>query len=396
MNINLLIVGVDPGTTLGYAVLDTEGRLIKIKSSKQMNLNSLISEIVKIGKVIAVGTDKAKVPSMVELFSVKIGGKIIRPKEDLKISEKKRLVLGYKAKDEHGADALASALFAYKEIKSLLKKIDVYVRNKEKLNIRGRLIELVVGKGISIRHAAEIIEKPKNEEVRIIKNVVEERKLSQADFLRLYNKVKMYEKDVLFLRKQNKNLSGQLKNVFDKYQHAVKMTYKLKPDEKREELVNFKERRIKFFDNAVKSKGKEIQELGERINKLNFILSNLNKNHLVKKLNNLGSVEFENKNRFLNIDEGDILLVDEPNIFNNKLIEKLKSKVEIIIHKKALNRATKKLPFVFINCKDLDLTETKYFAIASREELRKQIAKTNILSKVIEDYKKERVTDLYS
>ena len=40
----LLIVGIDPGITAGYAVLDINGKIIKVRSSKQLDLNSLISE----------------------------------------------------------------------------------------------------------------------------------------------------------------------------------------------------------------------------------------------------------------------------------------------------------------------------------------------------------------
>ena len=68
MDNKLLIVGVDPGTTLGYAVLDVVSNLIKIKSSKKLNLNSLLSEIIYLGKINVVGTDKAKVHSLVERF----------------------------------------------------------------------------------------------------------------------------------------------------------------------------------------------------------------------------------------------------------------------------------------------------------------------------------------
>lgn len=34
----LLIVGIDPGTTVGYAILDIEGNLLILNSSKHLNL----------------------------------------------------------------------------------------------------------------------------------------------------------------------------------------------------------------------------------------------------------------------------------------------------------------------------------------------------------------------
>jgi hypothetical protein len=397
MDNKLLIVGIDPGTTLGYAVLDVNGDPIKIKSSKHMNLNSLISEVVGLGKVVVVGTDKAKVPALVNVFSVKTGGRMIRPDEDLKITEKKKLIAGYKARDDHEADALASALFAYKKIESLLKKIDVFVNGNKKFEIRDRIIELVLTRNISITHAIDLIEKPKREEVKIIKKVVEERKLSKADFLRVYDKLKRCEREILFLRKQNESLSEQLKNtheLLNKYQDMAKKRDKLGVNRKLEELINFKEKRIMFFDSKIKLSGKEIGLLKEKINKLNFMLSNLNKSHLVKKLDNLGYAEFEDKRRLLNIEEGDILLVDDPNIFNSKVIEKLKNKVRVIIHKKKLNEVMKKLPFCFIEHKNLGLTETEFFAIVGKEALNRELDRTSVLSKIVEEYKRERATNL--
>jgi len=396
MDNKLLIVGVDPGTTLGYAVLDIKGNVVKVRSSKQLKLSSLISEIINLGRVIVVGTDKAKVPGFVQLFSVKTGGKVIRPKEDLKVSEKRELSFEHNARNDHETDALASALFAYKEIGGLFKKIEVFVERNNKSSIKDKIIELVITKNISIKHAVDIIEMPEKKEVKIIKRVVEERKLNQTDFLKLYNKVKRYEKETLFLKKQNVNLKQELNKVFEKYKYIAKKVDKLRSDEKTEELIGFKEKRIKFFGNEVRFKEKEIDSLLGKMNNLNFILSNLNKSYLLKKLNNLGSLEFENKNRFLNIGKGDVLLVDDANVFNSKIIEKLKDKVKIIVYRKRLNTATKRLPFVFINGGNLDLTEAKHFAIASKKGLDKEIGKASILTRVLEDYKKERSTNLYN
>ena len=394
MRNKLLIVGIDPGTTLGYAVLDVNGCAVKVKSSKQMNLNSLISEVVELGKVIVVGADKAKVPNLVEMFSIKTGGKRILPEEDLKVNEKKRLISGYKVKDSHQADALASALFAYKEMGSLLKKIDVFVKAHKKMGIKDRIIELVVTKNISIKLAVDIIERPEKEDAKIIKKVVEEKELRQADFLKLYDRAKRYEKESLFLRKQNNILKGELKNSFDKYEDIVKKVKMFKSDEKAEELINFKERRIKFFDGMVKVKDAEIGLLREKINNLNFILSSLNDNYLLKKLNNLGSLEFEDKTKFLNVGEGDILLVNNPNIFNNKVVEKIKGEVRIIVYKKCLNKSTKRLGFVFIDYKNLILREMEHFAVVGKDVLNKEANQVNILNNIVENYKKERIIDL--
>ncbi len=54
----LLIAGIDPGTTTAFAAVDLNGRLIKADSSKNFDLNKIISNIVLIGRPIAVGRQK--------------------------------------------------------------------------------------------------------------------------------------------------------------------------------------------------------------------------------------------------------------------------------------------------------------------------------------------------
>src|SRR3989338_9246374 len=128
----LLIVGIDPGTTTAYAVLDIEGNLMHLNSSKQLDLKLLISDIIKLGKVVLVGTDKANVPRLVEAFATKVGARIVSPKEDLKVNEKRDMTHNLNFNDEHQGDALASALFACKSTKALLDKIDLFARNHKK------------------------------------------------------------------------------------------------------------------------------------------------------------------------------------------------------------------------------------------------------------------------
>ena len=56
----LLILGVDPGTTKGYAVLDIKGNILDVKSSKLISMDIIMGETIKLGKPILVGTDVKK------------------------------------------------------------------------------------------------------------------------------------------------------------------------------------------------------------------------------------------------------------------------------------------------------------------------------------------------
>ena len=210
-NSKLLVVGIDPGTTTAYAVLDLSGNVVSVKSAKNLGINALLAEVMQLGKIVVIGTDKAKIPSLVEDFSAKTGARIIYPKDDLKVEEKKGMVKEFKTENEHQDDALASSLFAFKQIKGILERIDSYARENNKEGIKDNIIDLVLTKEVSIREAADIIENYDKEETRIIKKAIEEKTLRQNDFLKLYRIAKRYEKEFMLLKKQNDNLKNKLK-----------------------------------------------------------------------------------------------------------------------------------------------------------------------------------------
>lgn len=155
----LLIVGVDPGTTVGYAVLDTRGNVLGTRSSKQLELNSMVEEVVGFGSVLAIGTDKRKCPGLVEKAAAKTGARIIAPKEDLFVAEKEMLTKNYtagkvgKAGNEHEKDALAAAIYAYKELEPLLQRIRKVLKDDGKQHMFCEVAEIVVTEGINIKAA---------------------------------------------------------------------------------------------------------------------------------------------------------------------------------------------------------------------------------------------------
>ena len=225
---------------------------------------------------------------------------------------------------------MASSLFVFSEFKPLFEKIDNFVRHNKKFNLREKIAELVISKGISIKNAADILEKPETEESQIIKKVVEEKKLLPADFFRLYNKVKMYEKEIMLLKRHNNKLNNEAKHAENKYKYLEKKMLNSSKDKKVQEIMDFKEQRIEHFSEKLALKEKEMLSLKEYVNKFEILLSNINQCYLLKKLDNLGSAEFERKGRILNIGKRDILLVNEPNIVSERVLENLKEKVEII------------------------------------------------------------------
>ena len=384
MNKKLLIAGIDPGTTVGYALIDLHGNVVSIGSEKHLDLDSLVSKTVSIGKVIVVGTDKGKVPGFVEKFANALGARLVTQDHDLLSREKAELVKGYRG-DDHQLDSLAAALFSFKKLRTLLKKVEEYIENYDKQNIAAKLTDLVVSKGMSISKTVDILEKPDKEEEKIVAKAIRERKFEEKDFLKLYSKLKDIEKENYLLREQNRKIKQEIIDL-------EKPKEKKKPYEKRfNQLLRQRENRFFVLERELSSKDTEIDVLESEMNKLCYFLSSLNKNILLKKLDNLGNIELEKKEKLLKISKDDILLVDDPNIISDKAIEKIKTKVDIIVYNKKPGKKVSSLPFTLIDAKKLDIEENQYFAIVSKEEFEKEKSKVDVLSKVVEDYKKERL-----
>jgi len=387
MSKQLLIIGIDPGATAGYAVLDINGKLLKVGSSKDLKLSDLISRIIEIGKPLIVGCDVTPSPRFVEKFSIKTGSRLIVPDKDLMQEEKDQLTMGFKLKNMHQKDALASAFFAYKIIKPLFDKIDKFLKESGKQELADDVRVLVIKNNISIKSAIRILEKPE-EEAKEIQKAIEKKVLSEEDFINLYEKLKKSEEEIRLLKQQNQNLMDRAASLEDKNKFLIKRLAKLIPREKIAQRFSYKEKRINALNKEIEDKKSAIASLQNEVIKLNDFISDIRNNVIAKKLDNLGYKEFESKKEKLNIKQGDILLVDDADIYSDKTIDELRNKIQMVIAKKISKKV--KFPFTVIDAKNLKIKEMGLFALIDKKTLEAEISKQDILTKVIDEYRKER------
>lgn len=154
-----LIIGLDPGTTTAYAILDMQGKVISLKSSKQLKLDRVIRETAEKGMPLIVGTDRSKCPGMVSRFAAKTGATKAVPEHDISGTEKKALTKGREAQNSHQKDALAAAIVAYKQYESLLKRVDKTLAKEGKPELSEEVKSIVITRKISIKKAVALIEK---------------------------------------------------------------------------------------------------------------------------------------------------------------------------------------------------------------------------------------------
>lgn len=382
----VIIVGVDPGNTIGYAILDINKNIINICSSRALSLNSLISKITSYGSVLIVGCDKKKKPSLVEKFAIKTGAKLVCPENDLLIREKVELTKNYTYKKDHQRDALAAALFAYSQYERLFFKVNYNLKNFDS-KLRDKVLELCIKDDLNISLALDLLTKPKKKEIIEIKEIIDKHDIKK-DLLFLYESLKNKEKTISLLRKQNIKLMRVIENKKKQNYYLSKKIDQLIPEEKSEELLNFKEKRIYSLNKEIIVKDETIIYLQDEAKKIYDFFTDLSSNYLVKKLKNLGHEEFQKKDKFLKIQNNDILFVDDLDVYNEKVLKDLKNKVDIIIYKKNNHNNIKN--FILINYKKLKIKDNKYFALVNKKNLDMEKNNIELLNNIIYDYKEER------
>ncbi len=158
-----IILGIDPGTTIGYAALDLEGNLIEVNSIKNAGLDKLIAIVAKLGKVVLVGTDVKKAPQFVNKFCAVMHVKLFVPEETMQFMQKKTATKDFikeiglrdklKLKNKHEMDALAGAVSAFKHFKPLFNRIDQYLKSENKSHLKEKVKTVVLTENISMKKA---------------------------------------------------------------------------------------------------------------------------------------------------------------------------------------------------------------------------------------------------
>lgn len=136
-----IIVGFDPGLTVGLAILDLNGNLLFLGSFKEITKSEIINIIMKFGRAILIATDVENSPKAVKKLATTLNSKIFAPKNDISVSYKNELVNNFLKSsgdflsentanisnvsvDAHKRDSLSAAILAYKNYENKLNQLE--------------------------------------------------------------------------------------------------------------------------------------------------------------------------------------------------------------------------------------------------------------------------------
>lgn len=368
----LLILGIDPGTTVGIAILDLKGNILALKSKKEFSLNEIISFISKHGKPLLIGCDKKNSPSFVDKVAAKTGSKVIPPLYDLEIKKKKELTKKYEYNNDHERDALASAFFAYKKFRNLLDRIDKYIIKNNLEEIRHALTSKVVHENKSIAKSLELIKYvPELKEPKKPKNPPSDPKYTH------------FKEKIEQLNYENQKLQNKISHSKTKISKLNRKIENYSPTEHYNNIIENKDRKISTLQNALNKKQEELNLKSHTINKITQILENLETYTILKKFKNLGLKEYS-KHKII---EGDLVYIENPYEYSPKVINDLKSKVDVIFTK-----SKNKFDLILIDISKVKFQEFDKFIFIKKSDFKK-LKNISLMKDLIIKYKQEITTN---
>jgi len=145
------IVGIDPGTTVGIAILSLDGDLLYLKSFRGIAPDEVVKLIAEYGKSAVIASDVTPMPGSVEKIRRSFNAVPASPGIEVSAEEKISLGKTFGYSNDHERDALTAALLTYRSYKNIFTRIE----KKAPVDADLELLKLYVIRGDSIEAAIE-------------------------------------------------------------------------------------------------------------------------------------------------------------------------------------------------------------------------------------------------
>jgi len=375
----LCFAGIDPGTTVGYCILDLDGEIVKFGSQKELSSDKLIEMFRNIGEIIIVACDKKKSPEFVKHVGIKLGAAVWSPKEDLAVTEKISFTKKNKYKNSHERDAIASVLMAYAAYTVKFEEIYSFLLEQNRLEIKDNFIKQVLRNGALNYH--EILRMNEDKKVALTPKPKQHKQEKRNVLENVLKHNESLVKENERLRQENRLIKNKIKKEFDK---ITEIKDKNVSDKKLMEMLMFREKRyhilLKKFRDLERSQKKNYK----KINRLLSYVKNKNDYLVVDYYSNLSDVK-----------KADVLFVKNPNEFSSQSIKELNNlDITIISLEKVSSRIRNKIKAVWIEWEDQFFEINKDKVIILKDDLKKALENSSTVEDILNEYKEDRKSQL--
>ncbi len=262
-----IIVGIDPGITTGIAIIDLNGNVLFLDSSKTYDRGLLLEKILQYGKPVIISVDVPDPPETVRKIASLTGALLYTPPGEMTIVEKRNLAQkalnGTLPDDSHQRDALAAAFKAYLSLTSKLDHIESQLK-RIGLDIDHSVIKEAVIRGVTVAEALEYaIEKEletilskteiQTDEKKTPRHIEEQSKIPE-----ITDRTQTLEAEIIILKERIRRLQKEKETL--QYELERKLS-QFKSEIYRDTLINKMEAQLEILN-------KELEALKEKVNKL--------------------------------------------------------------------------------------------------------------------------------
>ncbi|WP_330630747.1 DUF460 domain-containing protein [Halocatena halophila] len=257
-----VIVGVDPGTTTGVAIVGLGGTVLDVHSTRTADTAAIIEWIIERGRPILIASDVTPMPETVEKFRRSFDAAGWKPERDLPIDRKQHRTRDTGYEDDHQRDAMAAALFAFDAHEDQLSRISAKI--PAQLD-RGAVAERVLAGDDSIESAvATLTDDGQSDDTEQPPDTTE-RTPEEKEITRLTERIDRLESHIESLE----STIDEKEETIDALEHELSS---VRRDErlavKRMETVTRKERRIEEYEGRIESQREEIDSLTAKLERL--------------------------------------------------------------------------------------------------------------------------------
>jgi len=255
----IVIAGIDPGTTTGLALLDLDGTLIKLQSSREMSVSDVIEIVALYGRPLIVATDVRPIPGTVEKIRRSFNAISGEPDTSLATEEKIELAKPYGYKNDHERDALAAAAHTFRKFKNKFDQI----RKKVPPGIDVDEAIALVMKGDSIDSAiARLTGRKVMPEVQPDQETGLE---PDEKFIEATETIKRQQETIDSLRSYLEELKSEIKDQAHQISNQEKKIQDLKAKTysklRKAKEMRIRDEKIRMLEKAIKAKDLECIEL---------------------------------------------------------------------------------------------------------------------------------------
>lgn len=421
-----LIVGIDPGLTIGLSIMDLNGKILKISSYREASRGQIIREITNYGKPSLICVDVYPYPAYVEKISAVLNSRLYTPRSVMTVSEKneisRKLAMqqGVNVKNAHQRDSLASAYKGYAKFRSEFEKIEKNYRDVYDKSLRDEIKNLLV-KGKTLADAIEEINQSlagvKTDKEKIVKPTLEQK--PELDVAELKKEFDILQEQLDWERSKNTEFYSEIKVLEEKLEN---LQFRLDEDKseyiekiQREKAYIILENQISHSKERINLLENEIERYSDRIDELKRVVWLRGHKGWVplKVIRKFTQDEIERTAENYGLGPGDIVLILDTTGGGGQTAEKLFSyKIKAIIGDvdHLSYNARKKLiesQVPIAKPADIEIIRIDEIAIIKESDLNRLISeakeeidlivtkkKESFLDNLIDEYRKERKSEI--